>query len=170
MLTQPISSLLSLQNLTLFGVAANPATSLYAPVSLSVKGGRGWVPNGNSVQVERREVHPVLGAQLVLRKRVCHPTRLEKQRPPPPPPPPNGCLSLGNIFIGSEITGLRRGGTGTELMRAARGSAPGGRHAVWGAPSQQRLGLWHSAPGLTSAGLARWPPGRRAPPFQLQEL
>lgn len=36
---------------------------------------------------------------------------------------------------------------------------------MWGAPSQQRLGLWHLAPGLTSAGLARWPPRRRAPPF-----
>ena len=32
-------------------------------------------------------------------------------------------------------------------------------------PSQRRLGPWHSAPGLTSAGLAWWPPRWRAPPL-----
>ena len=34
-----------------------------------------------------------------------------------------------------------------------------------GPPHRQRLGPWHLAPGVTSAGLALWPPRRRAPPF-----
>ena len=38
---------------------------------------------------------------------------------------PQSRLPLGNIFIGSEITGLRRAGTGTELRKVVRGSALG---------------------------------------------
>lgn len=61
---------------------------------------------------------------------------------------------------------------GIERRRAATGFAPGQTCCVGsagglpGPPSQQRLGTWHLAPGVTSAGLALWPPRRRrAPPF-----
>lgn len=64
-----------------------------------------------------------------------------------------------------------RAGTGIELRRALKGSAPGHTCCVGsagglpGPPSQQRLGTWHSAPCTSSTGLALWPPRRRAPPF-----
>lgn len=107
---------------------------------------------------------PDSSGRAVGTQETCHLTSARRKGP-------HDCLSLGNIFIGSEITGLRRAGTGTELRRAARGFAPGQTCCVGsagrlpGPPSQQWLGTWHLAPCMTSAGLALWPPCRRAPPF-----
>lgn len=53
---------------------------------------------------------------------------------------PQSRLPLGNIFIGSEITGLRRAGTGTELRKVVRGSALGQTCCV-GPPTPASGGL-----------------------------
>lgn len=106
---------------------------------------------------------PASSGRAAGTQETCHPTSAKRKG--------HNCLSLGDIFIGSEITGLRRAGTGTELRRAARGFAPGQTCCVGsagrlpGPPSQQWLGTWHLAPCVTSVGLALWPPCRRAPPF-----
>lgn len=109
-----------------------------------------------------RDVPPVLGVQLVLRTHVTNQAQEGKT--------PRG-LALGNVFIGSEITRLRRAGMSTALRRATRGFARGQTCYVGsagglpGPSSRQRLGTWHLAPCITSVGLALWPPCRWAPRF-----
>lgn len=116
------------------------------------------------MHAEGRTAGPALGVQSVLRK-CASSDRVQKAKDP------HSCPCLVNTFIGSERTGLWRAGTGTERRGAARGFAPewtccvGAAGGLPGPPRQQRLGPWHLAPGVTSAGLARWPPRRRAPPF-----